>query len=483
MHANDTNMRIDLENLTIQKATEAFRSGEFSPSDLTDVYLAEIEKKNPGLNAYLTIFEDGARKQAEESTKRYKNGNPLSDIDGIPLAIKDNILVAGERTSAGSKILENYKASYDATVIARLGPAGAVFLGHSNMDEFAMGSSNEHSAFGPVRNPLDPERVPGGSSGGSAAAVAANLCLAALGSDTGGSIRQPASFCGVVGLKPTYGAVSRYGLIALASSLDQIGSMAKTVEDAEIIFRHICGKDDKDATSRDYPSLRTTNYDLQTITIGFPEDFPMQGVEPAVLKNLEESKEKLKSLGFKLKPVKLPYSQYAVASYYVILPAEASANLARYDGIRYGLYKPGENLVSDYMGTRAAGLGPEVRRRIMIGTYVLSAGYYEAYYNQATAVRSMIGKDFERAFSEIQAIVTPTTPGPAFKLGEKGDDPLKMYLEDLFTIPANLVGVPAISVPSGEVKVGGKGLPLGLQIIAPSLREDILFDIAKKFLA
>lgn len=472
-------MNIDFSTLTIKKAADAFREGEFTPSDLVENYLTEIDKKNPGLNAYLEIFEKEARKQAEESTKRWQAGKPLSLLDGVPMAVKDNILVKGERSSAGSKILEGHIAAYDATAIDRLRRAGAIFLGRTNMDEFAMGSSNENSAFGPVKNPRDTSRVPGGSSGGSAASVAASLALAALGSDTGGSVRQPASFCGVVGLNPTYGAVSRFGLIALASSLDQIGPIGKTVDDVRQIFELIRGFDERDATSRTYP---TSNFQPPTsgLTIGVP-DLPQEGIDEAVLENFQESQEKLKSLGFKLKPIKLPYQKYGVACYYIILPAEASANLARYDGMRYGFYKEGDGLLGDYLATRAVGFGPEVRRRIMLGTYVLSAGYYDAYYNKATAVRQMIRKDFENAFAEVAVIIMPTTPGPAFKIGEKSGDPLKLYLEDLFTIPAKLSGLPAISVPSGWTEVGGKKLPLGLQFIAPAFREELIFAVASKF--
>ncbi|HEY4506005.1 MAG TPA: Asp-tRNA(Asn)/Glu-tRNA(Gln) amidotransferase subunit GatA [Candidatus Paceibacterota bacterium] len=456
--------------LTITEARRMLDAGEISAVDLTSDYLKKIEEGNADLNAYIRVYKD-----ALDQAKANNEGR----LAGIPLAIKDNILVKGEITSSGSTMLSNYKASYNAEVIERLKGEGAVLLGGTNMDDAAMGASTESSVYGPTRNPHDLSRVPGGSSGGSAAAVAADLAIAALGSDTGGSVRQPASMCGVVGLKPTYGAVSRYGLTALASSLDQIGSITKTVEDAELLFKVISGKDPKDSTSIDYV-YETKEFTPREITVGIPTDLPREGVHEDVLKNLKDSKNKIESLGYKTKEISLSNIKYGVACYYIILPAECSANLARLDGIRYGFHKEGESLLDDYMQTRGAGFGREVRRRIMLGTYVLSAGYYDAYYGQATRARQVITRDFENAFKDVQVILMPTTPGPAFKIGEK-QDPISMYLEDLFTIPANLAGVPAISVPSGTTEVNGKSLPLGVQFIAPHFREDILFRIGKDF--
>jgi len=469
---------LDIANLTIRKAGEAMVRGDFTARELTDAYLAEIEKRNGELNAYLYVFTEHARVQADEVDKKRAGGEKLGPLAGIPLAIKDNILIEGEITSSASKILENYKATYDATVIARLRSAGAVFLGHTNMDEFAMGASNENSAYGPVKNPLDTTRVPGGSSGGSAVAVAGNMALGALGSDTGGSVRQPASFCGLVGMKPTYGAVSRYGLIAMASSLDQIGPLAKNVEDAQIIFDCIKGRDKMDSTSEEYP----TNENVpKEITIGVPTDFPKEGLDSEVLKNFEQSVEKLKGLGYKIKEISLPNIKYSVACYYIIMPAEISSNLARFDGVRYGLHVDGKNLLEDYKLSKAEGFGPETKRRIILGTYVLSAGYYDSYYGKALAVQSLIRRDFDTAFNEVQAIIMPTTPGPAFRFGEKSDNPVEMYLEDIFTISANLSGLPAVSVPSGLVEKEGSSLPLGLQIITPHFAEAMMFGIAERF--
>ena len=462
-----------INGLTIKEAKAKLDAREISAVELTNEYLNKIEEGNSELNAYIRVYKD-ALDQAEKVSENKEGG-----LFGIPLAIKDNILVKGEITSSGSTMLSNYKASYNAEVIERLRKEGAVLLGGTNMDDAAMGASTESSVYGPTRNPHDLSRVPGGSSGGSAAAVAADLAIAALGSDTGGSVRQPASMCGVVGLKPTYGAVSRYGLTALASSLDQIGSITKTVEDAELIFKVISGKDHKDSTSVDYV-YESKECEPSEVTVGIPTDLPEEGIHQGVLKNLKDAKSRLESLGYKTKEITLPNIRYGVACYYIILPAECSSNLARLDGVRYGFHKEGESLLDDYMQTRGAGFGREVRRRIMLGTYVLSAGYYDAYYGQATRARQVITRDFENAFKDVTAILMPTTPGPAFKIGAK-QDPISMYLEDLFTIPANLAGVPAISVPLGMTEVDGKALPLGVQFIAPHFREDILFRIGKDF--
>jgi aspartyl-tRNA(Asn)/glutamyl-tRNA(Gln) amidotransferase subunit A len=399
-------------------------------------------------------------------------------LTGIPIAVKDLILLNGKRVSGGSKILEGYRATYDATAIAKLKAQGVVFLGRTNMDEFGMGSSTENSAYKVTKNPLDTSRVPGGSSGGSAAAVAMNGAIAALGTDTGGSVRQPASFCGLVGLKPTYGAVSRNGLIAYGSSLDQIGPLTKTVADAEIIFNAIKGHDPMDSTSL---SDKENPETPKEFTIGVPRHFLGEGIDAEVLANFNESVKRLESLGVKVKEVTLPNIYYSLAVYYILAPAEASSNLSKFDGVRYGLHKDGDNLLGDYLETKGAGFGAEVRRRIVLGTYILSHGYYDAYYTKANKVRSVLRKDFADAFKEVDAIVMPVSPVPAFKIGEKSDDPLSMYLADIFTVTANLVGVPAMSVPSGFTTRDGVDLPLSMQFLAPHRREDILFALGKLF--
>jgi len=399
---------------------------------------------------------------------------------GIPIAVKDNILIQGRIASAASKMLEKYTAVYDATAITKLKEAGAVFLGRTNMDEFAMGGSTENSAYGPTKNPHDLERVPGGSSGGSAAVVAADEALASIGSDTGGSIRQPASFCGCVGLKPTYGRVSRYGLMAMGSSLDQIGPFTKTVTDAEILYDVLKGQDERDSTS-----IADDTYEKpkEPKVIGVPRDIlRSDGIEKEVLENFEEALTKLEESGYEIKDISLPNSAYALSVYYMIMPAEVSSNMARYDGVKFGLRSEGEDLQDVYKKTRAKGLGAEVKRRIMLGTYVLSTGYYDAYYGKALAVRRLIQEDFKKAFESVDVIAMPTTPNPAFKIGEKTEDPIQMYLEDIFTVPANIAGIPGISVPSGFVSVEGKELPLGLQLLATHGSEESLFAVSKKFL-
>ncbi len=419
-----------------------------------------------------------------------KNGKG-TELTGIPIALKDNILITGRKVSSGSKILQNYVATYDAFVIKKLKEAGAVLMGRTNMDEFAMGSSTENSAYGPVKNPLDPSRVPGGSSGGSAAAVASGMTLGALGSDTGGSIRQPASFCGLVGMKPTYGAVSRSGLTAMASSLDQIGPLAKTSEDAKIIFDCISGKDEMDSTSLDFigrsfssgprfsgapaPARPFRKAPADSV-IGVPRDFLKEGVDAEVLKNFEETMEKLKKKGYKIKDVSLPYLKYSLAVYYIIMPAEVSTNLSRLEGVRYGLREEGENVFDSFKKSRSVGFGPETKRRIILGTYVLSHGYYDAYYNKAWKVRRAIMKEFEDTFKEVDFIAMPTTPTTAFKIGEKTSDPLQMYLEDIFTIPANLTGLPCISIPSG---FSSSQMPFGVEFVGPAFSDVSLFAIEK----
>ncbi|MEA1929902.1 MAG: Asp-tRNA(Asn)/Glu-tRNA(Gln) amidotransferase subunit GatA [Patescibacteria group bacterium] len=469
--------KLNLEDLTITKAAAAMAQGEFTASQLTAAYLERIGERNENLNAYLEVFTDQAEEEAAEIDQKRERGEELPLLAGIPVAVKDNILIEGRSVSAGSKILAGYKASYDAAAIAKLRQAGAVFLGRTNMDEFAMGSSTENSAFGPTKNSHDESRVPGGSSGGSAVAIAADLALVSLGSDTGGSIRQPASFCGVVGLKPTYGLVSRSGLIAMASSLDQIGPFAKTVEDAELVFDAIKGRDDKDATSLpdDFHGAQTTKKEL---TIGVPRSFLEKNLASNTLENFQKATDKLQQAGHKIQDIDLPNISYALFCYYVLMPAEASANLARFDGVRYGLHEDGDDLLGDYLKTRGSGFGREVKRRIVLGTYMLSAGYYDAYYGQAQKVARLIQDDLAQALKTVDAIATPTSPTTAFKIGEKVGDPLQMYLADIFTVPANIAGLPAISIPSGK---DGANLPLGLQLMSASGQESVLFALGKDY--
>lgn len=463
----------NLNELSIAEAGKKLAAGETTSLALTEACLAEIEKRNPTLNAYLEVFAD-AREQAQAADARRAAGesHPLL---GIPLAIKDNILIAGRTASAASKMLENYVATYDATAIRKLKEAGAVFLGRTNMDEFALGGSTENSAFGPTKNPHDESRVAGGTSGGSAAAVAAHMALGALGTDTGGSVRNPASFCGVVGLKPTYGAVSRSGLIAAVSSFDQAGPITKTVEDAELIFTTIRGKDALDSTSTEeelYPAHERTK------KIGVPRSLIKQGLDPEVAAAFEASLAKLQKSGYALVDIEMPALSYALSTYYIINFAEVSTNLSRFDGVRYGLSLKGENLFDDYARSRGEGFGPEARRRIMLGTYALSAGYFDAYYGKATAARAQLRSEFEEAFKSVDLIVTPTMPFPAWKIGEKSD-PLAAYLADIFTVTANLTGNPAISLPMGTVERDGKQLPVGLQLTAAHGDEAALFVAGK----
>ncbi|HRY62539.1 MAG TPA: Asp-tRNA(Asn)/Glu-tRNA(Gln) amidotransferase subunit GatA, partial [Candidatus Paceibacterota bacterium] len=454
-------MNYELGKLTIKKAVEGIKAGDFSAVELTGEYLKNIENKEAEIGAYLEVFDD-ALENAKKVDEKIKNGDKSGTLLGVPMAFKDNILIEGKTCSAGSKMLENYKATYDATVISRLKEAGVVALGRANMDEFAMGSSTENSAFKITKNPHDLSRVPGGSSGGSAASVAGEMALGSLGSDTGGSVRQPAAFCGIVGLKPTYGAVSRNGVVAMGSSLDQIGPLGKRVEDVEAIFDVIHGRDEMDSTTRIYPDNGGKNFAKR---IGVPRNFLQDGLSKEIEENFDKTLADLKSLGYEIVDIDLPNIGYSLPVYYVIMPAEVSTNLARFDGVRYGLHKDGANLLEDYVKSRGAGFGPEVRRRIILGTYVLSSGYYDAYYKKAEEVRGLIKNDFARIFNganAVSAMITPTTPSPAFKIGEKTEDPLKMYLEDIFTVPANIVGVPAMSVPSGFAKLEGKDIPLGV---------------------
>lgn len=457
--------------ITIHQAHVAMKNGEYTPWDLAQIYLKNIETKNKDINAYLEVFND-IKEQCDLAAARFKDGTATL-LTGIPCAVKDNILIKGNKVSAASKILENYVATYDATAIEKLKKEGVVFLGRVNMDEFAMGGSTENSAYGVTKNPIDTEHVSGGSSGGSAAAIAMDGALIALGTDTGGSVRQPASFCGIVGLKPTYGSISRYGIIAMGSSLDQVGPMAKTVTDVEIIFNTMNGQDPKDSTTIVQKEIAIP----EKIVIGIP-DFPKEGIHPDVLINFNKSVEKFKELGYEIKEIKLPNIKYSLAVYYIVMPAEVSSNMSRFDGVKYGLHVDGKDGIDDYFVTRAQGLGKEVRRRILLGTYVLSSGYYDAYYNKANIVRELIREDFNKAFEHVDVILTPTVPSPAFKIGEKTADPLQMYLEDIFTVTANLTGNPAISVPSG---FSGK-MPIGVQMTARHGEESLLFLVGKKFL-
>lgn len=465
---------IDITTLTVASAHEKLKNKEITAVALAQAVLAVIEKENAEINAYLEVYDD-VIEQARAADALIAQGN-IQPLTGIPISVKDNLLVKGKTATCASKILTGYVAPWDATVIADVKAQGAVLIGRTNMDEFAMGSSTENSAFGMTQNPLSPGHVPGGSSGGAAASVAMHGALIAFGSDTGGSIRQPASFCGLVGLKPTYGAVSRHGLMAMASSLDVIGPIAKTVADAEIFFKVTAHHDPYDATTLAHDE-RTFVTPLRKV-IGVPWQFiESEGVDADVIANFKQAIERLKQAGYTIRDITLPHIAYALPMYYIIQPAEVSSNLARYDGVRFGMRSEGRDLLDTYMKTRGEGFGKEVRRRIMLGTYVLSAGYYDAYYNQASNVRSLLRQDFEQAFAEVDAIATPTTPTRAFKPGEK-TTPLAMYFADLFVCPANMAGVPALSIPSG---IDTEGLAYGLHLTAAHNREDILFTIGKDF--
>jgi aspartyl-tRNA(Asn)/glutamyl-tRNA(Gln) amidotransferase subunit A len=464
---------MNLGSLTVKEARRALDAKEYSALDLTNAYLDAIKEKDGEIHAYLEVWEESARVEAKTADERIAKGESMPLL-GIPMAIKDNMLIEGRHASSASKILENYVASYDATVITKLKAQGAVFLGRTNMDELAMGSSTETSAYGNTKNPRDLTRVPGGSSGGSAAAVAGNLALVSLGSDTGGSIRQPASLTGIVGMKPTYGEVSRFGLMALSSSLDQIGPFGKTVEDTMIVLDAIRGYDKNDSTSLPDGYAKTAPAPK---VLGVPRAFLEKGSDPDVLAHFESTLEKLRTAGYEIRDIEMPTLPYSLAVYYIIQPAEASTNLARYDGIRYGLSVPADSIGEVYTKTRGAGFGREVRRRILIGTFVLSSGYADAYYRKARDVRASIRKEFDDAFANgIDAVVTPTTPSPAFKFGAKSD-PIAMYAEDVFAVPVNLAGVPGMSVPCGEVDRDGVQLPVGFQIIAAHGNDAALFKI------
>jgi len=463
---------MDYSNLTIKEAREKLDKGELTSVELTKYFLDKIAEQNGNLNAVLEVFDD-ALSVAEEADKKIKAGEKLPLL-GIPYIVKDNFLYKSKRASSASKILEGYTATYDSTVGRKLTEAGAVLLGRANMDEFAMGASTENSAFGVVRNPHDTNRVAGGSSGGSAAALAADFCLFAIGSDTGGSIRQPASFCGVVGYKGSYGAVSRHGVMAMASSLDHMGRFAKNAEDAKIVFDVIRGKDRFDATSIDVSSETRAVKKIGVCKALLEKG----GIDPRVLQNFKDSIKKMEDAGYLVVDVSLPYIDYSIPVYYIIVPAEVSSNMARYDGVKFGQKVEGRDLLEDYTKTRSSLIGKEVKRRILVGTYVLSSGYYDSYYGKATKIRELIKRDFEKAFAEVEIIAMPTTVGPAFKIGEKTNDPIAMYLEDLFTSPADLAGVPAISVPSGKTE---EGLPLAIQFLSGYKDDFTLLDFAHHF--
>jgi aspartyl-tRNA(Asn)/glutamyl-tRNA(Gln) amidotransferase subunit A len=466
-----------IASLTVAQVREGLDRRDFTATELATAALDYAAEQNPVTNAFLTFSPERALAAAKRVDQQIANREPLGALAGVPLGVKDVISTEGVRTTCGSRILETYVPPYDATAVIRLEEQGAVVLGKLNCDEFAMGSSNENSAYGPVRNPVALDRVPGGSSGGSAAAVAQGTCVVSLGSDTGGSIRQPASFCGVVGVTPTYGRVSRYGLVAFASSLDHIGPFGRNVEDAAAVLRAMAGRDDKDSTSAfapvdDYQTAM--RQDLKGLKIGMPKEY-FEGLNPETADVVQRAVAKLRELGCEIREISLPHTKYAIACYYIICTAEASSNLARYDGVRYTSRAESDTLSDMYRNTRGDGFGAEVKRRIMLGTYVLSAGYYDAYYLKAQKVRSLIAQDFARAFEQVDAMVTPVSPFPAFKLGEKVDDPMSMYLSDIYTITGDLSGVPCMSVPCGN---SPEGLPVGLQILTRHFDESTMFRIA-----
>ena len=465
---------------TIAALRTEIAAGRTRAADIAAQYYERIERLNPRLNVFLSLTKERAFEQATRIDASASRGDPLPPLAGVPMGIKDVLVTRGAPSTAGSKILQGYRPPYDCTAVARLEAAGAVLLGKTNCDEFAMGSSNENSAYGPVRNPIDPERVPGGSSGGSAAAVAANLAVAALGTDTGGSIRQPASFCGVVGVLPTYGRVSRYGLIAFASSLDRIGPLAANVHDAASLLGIIAGHDPADATSSPAPVpdfAAESDKPPAGLRIGVPAEYFGEGLDPEVRAAVEMGIAALESAGCAIKPISLPHTKYAVPTYYLVATAEASANLARFDGVRYGYRSANSATLSAmYSHSRDEGFGAEVKRRIFLGTYALSAGYYDAYYLKAQQVRRLLAEEFMRAFAEVDAIVTPTSPFPAFKLGEKTGDPLAMYLADIYTVTASLAGICGVSVPCGATRTG---LPVGMQVLARPMGESTAFRVAR----
>lgn len=468
--------------LTIDAARSRIQQRETTAVALAESHYARIEEKDAEIGAFLTLCRERAHAQADRIDRMAADGKPLPPLAGVPVAIKDVMSTRGVRTTAGSKMLDKYIPPYDCTAVVRLEGAGAVVLGKTNCDEFAMGSSNENSAFHPVHNPRDLSLVPGGSSGGSAAAVAAHMAVAALGSDTGGSIRQPASFCGVVGLMPTYGRVSRYGLIAFASSLDHIGPLTKTVKDAATVLQVIAGRDPMDSTSANVPVpdyVTELERPIRGMKLGVPKEYFSEGLHDEVRQSIESAIAKLNSLGCEMIPISLPHTPYAIPTYYLIATAEASSNLARYDGVRYSLRARGVKTLSEmYRRSRDEGFGAEVKRRIMLGTYALSAGYYDAYYLKAQKVRTLLTRDFDEAFAKVDAIVTPTSPTAAFRLGEKSNDPLAMYLADIYTVTADLAGIPGISIPCGETK---DKLPIGLQILGKHFDESTILRVAHAY--
>ena len=474
---------MSLHKLSLCELQKKFTAGEVTATEIVRAYFLRIGQVEPKVKAYVSQTKEAALAQASALDERLKGWRKTKPMTGMPLAIKDNLCTEGVRTTCSSRMLQQFIPPYDATVIAKLRDQDYILLGKANLDEFAMGSSTEHSAFGPSRNPWNLQHVPGGSSGGAAAAVGADECVAALGSDTGGSIRQPAAFCGVVGLKPTYGRVSRYGLVAFASSLDQVGPITKDVPDAALLLGAIAGHDPLDSTSADLPvpdyMKALKKKDLKKLNVGVPVEYFADGLDPEVESSIRAAIDELKSLGGTIKEIHLPRTDAAVAVYYVIATAEASSNLARYDGVKFGLRaKETKDLLDLYMKTRQEGFGPEVKRRIMLGTYALSAGYYDAYYGKAQAVRTLICEDFRAAFNDVDLIVTPVTPTPAFKLGEKSEDPLQMYLSDIYTISVNLAGLPAIAVPCGFSKAG---LPIGVQLIGRPFEEETLLRAAHAY--
>jgi len=467
-----------MNNATINSLRSDYLSGTQTPTVVLKAMQARIERDNPELNVYLDVYATAEAQAVAAEEILAAEGEAAPPLAGIPIALKHNIMVAGERVTAASKMLENHIATYDATLVQRLKAAGAVLIGGTNMDEFAMGGSTENSAFGPTKNPLDTTRVPGGSSGGSAAAVAMGTVPVAIGTDTGGSIRQPASYCGVVGFKPTYGAVSRYGLIAMGSSLDQAGPLTHTVADAELVHSVIAGHDPMDMTTitdETYPLVEVKD----TYTIGVPRDFLREGIDQDLLATFETQLERLAADGHTIVDISLPLFKKGLAAYYIVMPAEVSSNLARYDGLRYGTQAAGETLQAVYEQSRAQGFGSEVKRRILLGTYVLSAGYYDAYYGKAEAVRALMREELTTTFVNVDIIATPTAPTPAFRFGAQAD-PLAMYQQDIFTVPVNLTGVPAISIPMGMVERDGVSLPVGIQYIAPHAGDTRLFDLGKR---
>ena len=472
---------MELYELGLKEAATKIKNKEISSTELTKSLLDRIEARNGEINAYVTVDRDIALEMAQSSDTRIKEGNPRL-IEGVPLGIKDLFCTKGVRTTACSHILDNFIPPYESTVTTNLWNAGGVLLGKTNMDEFAMGSSNESSYFGAVKNPWDLSRTPGGCSGGSAAAVADYQCAASTGSDTGGSIRQPASFTGTVGIKPTYGRCSRFGMVAFASSLDQAGAFARNVEDAALMLRSMSGYDEKDSTSADRPienyDEKLDQFDIKGLKIGLPKEYFVDGLDPKVKEIIDQSIKNFTDQGAEVVEISLPHTKYAVPAYYIVAPAEAAANLARYDGMRYGLRVEGDNLMDTYMKTRTEGFGMEVKRRIMIGNYTLSSGYYDAYYTKAQRVRALITKDFVDAFEQVDVIFTPTTPTPAFKIGGKVEDPVQMYLNDIFTVATSLAGLPGLSVPAGKMGFEGANLPVGLQMIGPAFSERQLLRTA-----